>query len=302
MASINKIRSIHTHEGAKARNVNPLQQLERSVMSCMLWEGEFYEDGETIANRISELCQIVAPDDILKLALKAKNDMRLRHAPLLLVSEVFKNKWYRKKAGSVLSDLISRPDDITEFLSIYWKDGRKPLAKQIKLALGKAFHKFDEYQLAKYNGGKKAVKLVDALRLTHPEPSELLGKLRRGELSTPITWEVELSKPDVDKKKVWSDLLLEEKLGGLALLRNIRNMREADVDDTLISDSIRKIKPSKLLPINFISAGIYNPQFEPVIEEKLLESFKKEKVGGKTTILIDTSYSMNDGISGKSKQ
>jgi hypothetical protein len=34
-----------THEGARARIITPEQALRRSVLSCMLWEGEFYEDG-----------------------------------------------------------------------------------------------------------------------------------------------------------------------------------------------------------------------------------------------------------------
>jgi 60 kDa SS-A/Ro ribonucleoprotein len=44
-----------THEGARARGLTPEQALRRSVLSCMLWEGEFYEDGVQIAGRIHEL-------------------------------------------------------------------------------------------------------------------------------------------------------------------------------------------------------------------------------------------------------
>ena len=44
-----------THEGARARVITPEQSLRRSVLSCMLWEGEFYEDGVEIAGRIHEL-------------------------------------------------------------------------------------------------------------------------------------------------------------------------------------------------------------------------------------------------------
>ena len=44
-----------THEGALAAVITPEQALRRSVLSCMLWEGEFYEDGVQIAGRIHEL-------------------------------------------------------------------------------------------------------------------------------------------------------------------------------------------------------------------------------------------------------
>ena len=40
-----------THEqGPAFAHMTPEQALRRSVMSCMLWEDEFYEDGVSIAN------------------------------------------------------------------------------------------------------------------------------------------------------------------------------------------------------------------------------------------------------------
>ena len=37
MATLNRLARIHTHEGAPAKRIGPLAQLERSVMSCLLW-------------------------------------------------------------------------------------------------------------------------------------------------------------------------------------------------------------------------------------------------------------------------
>lgn len=301
MASVNKIEPIYTHEGATARHITPKQQLERSVMSCMLWENEFYESGVSIAIRIKGLVKENSYEDVLDIAVRAKNDMRLRHVPLLLIRELFRQKDNRKAVGEALFNMVSRPDDITEFLALYWHENKdEPLAKQAKLALGKAFHKFDEYKLAKYNGGNKSIKLVDALRIVHPEKSELLGKLRRGELATPDTWEVEISKSG-NQKESWTRLLHEKKLGGLAMLRNIRNMTKANVDPLLIKAGLSNLNVNKLLPINFIAAGIHNPQFEPAIEEKFFEAFKKAKVKGRTIVLIDVSASMEVKLSAKSE-
>jgi 60 kDa SS-A/Ro ribonucleoprotein len=94
--------------------------------------------------------------------------------------------------------------------------------------------------LAKYNGGQKVVKLRDALRMTRPKPADLdqaglWRKLVKGELATPDTWEVELSKGG-DKKASWSRLLAENKLGGLAILRNVRNMTKAGVKEAKAMD------------------------------------------------------------------
>lgn len=174
MATLNRLKKEYTHEGAQAAWINPLAQLERSVMSCLLWESEFYEDGQTIDQRIADLVKAVPAEDVARVAIQAKEDMRLRHIPLLLARELMRTKEGRAQAKGLFPRVILRPDDITEFLSIYWKDNKdEPLAKQVKRGLGDTFRKFDEYQLAKYNGGQKAVKLRDAMRITRPKPANL---------------------------------------------------------------------------------------------------------------------------------
>ena len=79
---------VYTHEGAKAANIGPEQQLRRSVMACMLWEGEFYESGDSIASRIAKLIPLCRPDFVAACAYHARTDMKLRHVPLLLVREM----------------------------------------------------------------------------------------------------------------------------------------------------------------------------------------------------------------------
>jgi 60 kDa SS-A/Ro ribonucleoprotein len=304
---LNRIARIFTHEGAPASRISPVAQLERSVMSCLLWEDEFYESGQTIGQRIADLVKQVPAADVARIAVQAKTDMRLRHVPLLLAREILRTKEGRELFGQVAKEVFTRPDDIAEFLAIYWKDKKdEPLAKQAKRHVGNAFRRFDEYQLAKHNGGSKAVKLRDALRITRPKPenagqAELWRKLVKGELATPDTWEVELSKGG-DKKASWERLLREGKLGGLAMLRNIRNMREAKVDDGLIREGIAGVKAGKLLPINFIASARHNPPFESELEAKFFDCFAgKSKRDGGTVILIDVSGSMDGKLSGRSE-
>ena len=54
MFKLRKHNRPQTHEGAPARVITNEQALRRSVLSCMLWEGEFYEDGVQIAGRIQD--------------------------------------------------------------------------------------------------------------------------------------------------------------------------------------------------------------------------------------------------------
>ena len=69
MAKINKQQAARTHEGAKGRAFAPEQELRRALMSCMLWEDQFYEDGETIAARIAALVPKVKAEIVAALAI-----------------------------------------------------------------------------------------------------------------------------------------------------------------------------------------------------------------------------------------
>ena len=61
-----------THEGAPARHISPELELRRSVLACMLWESQFYEDGVEIASRIAELVPKVEAEKVAALAVEAR--------------------------------------------------------------------------------------------------------------------------------------------------------------------------------------------------------------------------------------
>ena len=186
-----------THEGARASAITPEQALRRSVLSCMLWEGEFYEDGVQIAGRIHELVPKVAAEKVAALAVEARQRMKLRHAPLLLLREMARYPTHRGLVADTLARVIQRADELSEFVAIYWAGGRQPLSAQVKKGLAAAFGKFDEYALAKYDRAG-AVRLRDVLFLCHARPASeaqaaLWKRLVDNELATPDTWEVALS-------------------------------------------------------------------------------------------------------------
>src|SRR5689334_10525671 len=128
MSSVNVVlKPTHiTHEGGVAKRINYADQLRRTVMASMLWENSFYEDGISIADRIKELCTKVSEDEIFDMAVEARNQMKLRHVPLLLAREMTRNK--SKRVKELLEIIIQRPDELTEFLAIYWKDGKTPIS------------------------------------------------------------------------------------------------------------------------------------------------------------------------------
>src|SRR6184192_2835651 len=125
MAKLNTVNlnfAPRTHEGAPARSISTELQLRRSVMACLLWESQFYEDGVEIAGRIAELVPKVAPEKVAALAIEAREQMKLRHAPLLVVREMARHEKHRALVAETLERVIQRPDEMTELLAIYWAD------------------------------------------------------------------------------------------------------------------------------------------------------------------------------------
>jgi hypothetical protein len=276
-------------------------------MSCLLWEGEFYEDGMSIAERISGLVPAVDPAKVADIAIAARTESKLRHVPLLIVREMARLPRHRALVAATLPKIIQRADELSEFLALYLKEKRQPLSAQVKRGLAAAFGKFNEYELAKYNRDG-AVKLRDVLFLCHAKPKDteqdaLWKRLIDGKLETPDTWEVALSAKDGESKKnKWERLLRESKLGALAMLRNLRNMTEENVDEKLIKDGLSNLKPGRTLPFRFIAAARYAPQFEPQLEAAMFKEIEgAEKIGGKTLLLVDVSGSMDSAISEKSE-
>lgn len=299
MSSINKMRVAEkNHEGTVVPRLKPEQELRRSVMACMLWEDSFYESGEAIIERIKGLMAKCRPYAVADMAIEAREDMKLRHIPLFLIRELARPQYKAHSViGETLSRIIQRPDELTEFLAIYWKEKKEPLSAQVKKGLASAFQKFTEYQLAKYNRLDKSVKLRDVLFLCHAKPKDkaqerLWKRLIKGELKTPDTWEVALS-AGKDKKKTWERLMKKEDLGALALLRNLRNMIGVDVDKDVIREAIGKMKTERVLPFRFIAAAKYAPALEPDLEKAMFRCLEgQEKLAGKTALVVDTSPSM----------
>jgi 60 kDa SS-A/Ro ribonucleoprotein len=316
-----------THEGGPAKVLTAEQMLRRSVLSCMLWESEFYEDGAEIATRIRELVPQVAAAKVAALAVEARERMKLRHVPLLLVREMARHISHRGLVAETLVRVIQRADELAEFVAIYWADrkmgraaGKKqPLSGQVKKGLAAAFVKFDEYALAKYDRAG-SVRLRDVLFLSHAKPldaaqAELWKRLAANELVTPDTWEVALSAAGriagadgASKQEVWERLLSDRRLGALALLRNLRNMHEAGVREDLVLGALAAMKTERVLPFRFLAAARKAPQWEEALELAMFRAVASRDgqgraglLAGHTVLLVDVSGSMNYALSNRSE-
>jgi hypothetical protein len=298
-----------THEGARAHHIGVLAQLRRSVLSCLLWESEFYEDGKEIGKRIAERTAQCVPEDVAALAIEAREQMHLRHVPLLLLRELARHPLIKDRPQLVsrtMGRVLQRADEPAEFLALYWKDKKQPLSKQVKRGLAWSMRRFSEYELAKYNRDSE-VTPRDVLFLSHAKPKDeaqatLWKKLAAKELATPDTWEVQLS-AGADKRETFERLIRERKLGYFALIRNLRNMEQAGVDAQLVREAIlaRKGGAEKLLPFRYIAAARHAKQFEPELDTAMQAALTKlPKLTGMTVVLVDNSGSMSARLSGKS--
>lgn len=281
MASLNRaIRTpeIFTHGGTTAVKISKENQLRRSVLSCLLWEDEFYEDGQEIAKRIQGLAAECSSHFVYELAMEARHIHGLRHVPLLLILSLLKRKdpviIKEDQAAGIqgvrvkhaIANIIRRPDEMAELLTMYWHLGnenkKKPKGqghladRQLRDGLALAFAKFDEYSLAKYDHQGRGVTMRDVMFLSHPKPRNeaqavLFKKVAEKKLTVPDTWEVALTRAGSDpdaKKAAWTRLAentvnlnfkdRDGRLGYMAVLRNIRNMEQAGVDPKLIRECI----------------------------------------------------------------
>jgi 60 kDa SS-A/Ro ribonucleoprotein len=313
MVKLNKLIRAFTHTGGRALRFTPEMELKRTLMNCLLWEDQFYEDGVTIADRIKTLVPLVEPARVAALAIEAREQMKLRHAPLLVVREMARHEKHRVLVADTLARVIQRPDEMTELLAIYWADAlgpmqqrkRQPVSAQIKKGLARALTKFDAYQLAKYDRDG-AVRIRDVLFLVHAKPKDaaqekVWKQLVDGTLSSADTWEVSLSSGK-DKRESFERLIAEKKLGGLALLRNLRLMQKAGVERATIAGAIDAMRTDRVLPYRFITAARYAPDFEPELEAAMLKSIKGyARLSGRTRLLVDVSGSMGGALSAQSE-
>lgn len=301
------VRTEKTHEGSVAGHQKPVEALLRAVSTCLLWENTFYEKGSDVAANIESLCAQVSAEDLAVVAVEARQRLNLRHVPLFLVRQLA--KLHRGPlVGDTLAAVLRRPDEATEFLSLWWKDGRGDTAKlsaQVKRGLRLAFAQWDEYRLAKYAGAGDKIKLRDVLFLCHAKPkdedqAQLWKRLIAGELTPPDTWEVALSS-GADKREVWERLIREKKLGYQALLMNLRNILDAGVDSGLVRSALMDGRGrEKMFPYRFLAAARYAPQFTDTLSEAMVASLAgHEKMAGSTALVVDVSGSMDTPLSGK---
>jgi 60 kDa SS-A/Ro ribonucleoprotein len=269
------------YEGEKAFALDAAMELYTAVVTWSL-NDTFYEKSNPRLLRVRALIAQNDPVFVAQLAVYTRHQMYLRSAPLVLITELAKIHAGDDLVARTTAAVVARADEITELLACYQllnqRTGTKKLnriSKQIQKGLAAAFNRFDEYQFAKYNRDTE-VKLRDVLFLVHPKAKDeqqqaLFDKIATNTLATPYTWETELSAlgqvgyPDEGAKKLafkqkWEELIDSQKLGYMALLRNVRNLLEAEISHDHVQKvcqtlaSAENVAKARQFPFRYLSA------------------------------------------------
>lgn len=283
-----------------------------SLLLTSLVKDQYYRKADDTLTRLADLIGQVDPLFAAKAAVYARNEFGMRSISHATAGELGQyasgQQWKRRFYEAV----VRRPDDITEILSYYRGKYGKKLPTAMKRGLADAFDKFDGYQIAKYKGEGRGLKLVDAVNLLHPKPSNdkakwAIGELVAGTLKSTETWEAKLSaagKDEEAKEGAWRSLLAENKLGYMALLKNLRNIMQqapemVDIACAQLVDE-KAIRKSLVFPFRFVTA-YYELQAEPGAQ-KVLKALQRAAdislanvpdLPGRTVVMLDTSGSMS---------
>jgi 60 kDa SS-A/Ro ribonucleoprotein len=305
------------------------QSDELSLVSLLLTSfvnDQFYRDSKNSLEDLKKLITNIKDKEfVAKAAIFARDKFGMRSITHALAGELASQLNGAEWGKNFYEKVVVRVDDMTEILSYYLayktnKDNPK-FPNSLKKGFAKAFDGFDAYQLAKYTGSNKEVKLVDVVNIVHPIPNirnkEALSLLVKGELKNTETWESKLSKAgqiaeseeDLTKLKsdAWVELLSSRKIGYFALLRNLRNIINQSPDaislacDLLVDENL--IKKSRVLPFRFSTAYDEISKLGSSKEVRdVLVSINKAldistanvpKFDGETLLVMDVSGSMS---------
>jgi 60 kDa SS-A/Ro ribonucleoprotein len=335
-----KAPPVRNHEGALAYPLSPALELYAAVATAALSD-QFYEAADTRLARLRELVAQNEPAFVARLAVYAREQLHLRSVPLVLAVELARRHRGDNLVSRLVARVVQRADEIPELLAYYaqanGRTGAKTLgrlSKQVQHGLALAFNRFDAYQLAKYNRDGAAVRLRDALFLVHPKPRDeaqqaVFDQLVAGTLPVPYTWETELSAvgqvayPSPAERqaavaRTWQTLVASRRLGYMALLRNLRNLLEANVSaETLalacatLADA-GQVARARQLPFRFLAAyrkvlALDGGAVAPVLaalESAIASSASNLRgFGADTRVVVacDVSGSMQKPISPRSK-
>ena len=317
MSKFNSTQTIKTtnKSGHSAYGMTDKAKLVTQVLTSFFNEDKFYGDNSDEMQKTIKSVIATDAEFVAKLAVFARREFNMRSVSHILIAYLAHEVEGKPYTREAVKAAALRGDDVTEIMAAYLSLFGKPIPNALKKGIADVMQRFDEYTLAKYKGNGKAVKMRDLLCLCRPTPkneaqSDLWKRLLNDELETPLTWETELSAKG-NNAETWENLIESGKVGYMALLRNLRNILNANpsnVDKVLNTiENPEAVRKSRQLPFRYLSAYkelkyIGGSRVFDALENAVEASIENmPKLSGTTVIAVDTSGSMGSSVSAKSE-
>lgn len=231
-----------------------------------LLEDTFYREDESELNHLVkrfEACADENPEFVLKLAKFARNDMGLRDVSQVLLVLAADHEKTKEYVDDYAADIMVRTDEPCTVVAAYDQLVGGSLPKALRRGIEDSLHNWDKYQYDKYDNRNREINMRDVINRVHPNPrdelrEEIFERLMKGDKSDhpdvePLdeadgaTWETVISEKG-NTEEAWRDVL--DRMGIMAKLKNMRNMREAGLpsDEILDEDDIESVRYSRMFP------------------------------------------------------
>lgn len=318
MSVFNKVRNstpvANTTNNAGWPAIKQSAKLEAiSLVLTSFVRDKFYTSAQDDLTRLKWLTEKVDTEFLAKLAIFARTKFGMRSITHALAGYLAPKLSGKEYAKSFYDKVVHRVDDMQEILAVIQSTSSKCIPNAIRKGFKAAFERFDAYQLAKYRTENKAIKLVDIVNLVHPRHNKAIKQLVEGTLKNEQTWEAKVSAAGnsenaTAKEEAWWELILNKKLGYLALIRNLRNI-EAQlkwagaqmITGTLVQQltDVKSITQSLVMPFQIKTAYdiVTNRDLKAALSQAMEISVQNvPKFPGRTAIFLDQSGSMSSVI------
>lgn len=297
-----------TYEGGEAYE-KPLLHEWLNILFGSFLAGGAYESSNTQAKRLVEKTRQIADKYGAEFAMKAvvyaRNVMGMRSASHLAGAVL--NTYDFQDKRNLYRHLFHRPDDVAELFGaidyLYEKRSHAVVKASCDYVSG-----MNEYMFGKYKLNGKRYNWFDIINISHAN-SAVVDKIKKtGKIPVADVWETAISNTD-NAEEEWKRLLVEGKLGYLALLRNLRNISKYDFCTLDFSDKYifsilcdpKKIRESLVFPFQIYTAYKACPKYGYELSEAFKASMENVPViEGSTLVAVDVSGSMDALLSNRS--
>lgn len=302
-----------SYEGGEVYEKNPVEDWINFIMSSYL-EDQFYESASDQMNRYMDLTREVAEkygwEFVAKTAFFSRNVLGMRSVSELTAAILNGQKFDNKR--TFFRNYLHRPDGVSELFAAIDMLGDKRSHALVRGA-GDYLSSLKDYHIGKYKMNGKEYNMYDLINITHAH-SASIDKYKNGTLETPDTWETAISssKSEEEKSQNWQRLVEENKLGYLALIRNLRNIVGSAPDAYWIEQYLVPqienevaIKKSLVFPYQIYCSwknyGIRNLSIDAALDRAFrVACGNMPDMPGDTVIILDVSGSMENRLSSNS--